>query len=48
MTIFAEGFRFPAKLIGALNGPKSTNHNMNDLFAHGLYDANLEFIFSAS
>ena len=45
MTIFAKGFRFPANLIGALNGPKSTNHNMNDLFAHGLYDANLEFFF---
>ena len=45
MTIFAKSFRFPANLIGALNGPKSTNHNMNDLFAHGLYDANLEFIF---
>ena len=45
MTIFAKGFRFPANLIGALNGPKSTNHNMNDLFAHGLYDTNLEFIF---
>ena len=40
MTIFAKGFRFPANLIGALNGPKSTNHTMNDLFAHGLYDAN--------
>ena len=45
MTIFAKSFRFPANLIGVLNGPKSTNHNMNDLFAHGLYDANLEFIF---
>ena len=38
MTIFTKGFRFPANLIGALNGPK-TNHNINDLFA--LYDANL-------
>ena len=45
MTIFAKGFRFPANLIGALNGSKSTNHNSNDLFAHGLYDANLGFIF---
>ena len=44
MTIFTKCFRFPANLIGALNGPKSTNHNMNDMLAHGLYDANLEFI----
>ena len=45
MTIFTKCFRFPAKLIGALNGPKSTNHNINDLFALRLHDANLEFIF---
>ena len=45
ITIFTKCFRFPADLIGALNGPKSTNHNINDLFAHRLYDANLEFIF---
>ena len=45
MTIFTKGFRFPANLIGTLNGPKSTNSNINDLFAHCLYDANLEFIF---
>ena len=45
MTNFTKCFRFPANLIGALNGPESTNHNINDLFAHRLYDANLEFIF---